>query len=379
MTTPPAYLAILGRQPELGLIELESLLGANNVAGFGDHALIHTLPDIDRLGGTIKLGRVIARLPKQGLDRLEFNLSLLPRSESKLTFAVSSYGLKLAPRELEAFGLGLKKLLKADGSVRLVTPKPGSNELSAAQLKFNRLPEAGFELLIVSDGRELVLALTEAVQDIDAYTARDHERPARSAKVGMLPPKLAQILINTTHAEAVYDPFCGTGVILQEALLMGRGAYGSDLEDEMVQATRTNLAWLVERSGELPAWEVKAVDAQHVELPPTPLAIVSEGYLGPNLNSAPNPSDLPALMAPLLQLYRASLANLATQLPTGAEVALCAPAWRLQKGWKALPIIDDIGDLGYTMKDFETVPRSPIVYGRPEQIVGRALILLKKV
>ena len=93
----------------------------------------------------------------------------------------------------------------------------------------------------MSDGRELVIALTEAIQDIDAYTARDRERPARSAKVGMLPPKLAQILVNSAQGSAIYDPFCGTGVILQEALLMGHEAYGSDLAAEMVDATRTNL------------------------------------------------------------------------------------------------------------------------------------------
>jgi hypothetical protein len=374
-----SHIAILGRQPELGLIELESVLGPKRVVAFGRQALLATAPEIDRLGGTVKLGRIIARAPKQRLDRLEFNLADLPRREGKLTFAVSSYGLTLAPRELEAYGLGLKKQLKADGSVRLVLPKPGTHQLTAAQLKFNHLPEAGFELIIVSDGHELIMALTEAVQDIDAYTARDRERPARSASVGMLPPKLAQILINTTKALAVYDPFCGTGVILQEALLAGREAYGSDLADDMVAATRTNLEWLAVQTADLPTWGVKQADAQAVTLPKGPLAIVSEGYLGPNLMSTPQPEQLTEIMTPLLKLYRSTLAHLSRQLPAGADVAICAPAWRLKDRWKILPIVDDITDLGYTMRDFESVPRGPIVYGRPGQIVGRALILLKKV
>ncbi len=371
--------AILGRQPELGLIELESVLGRGQVAAFGQHAVTTSLLEIDRLGGTIKQGRIIARLPKQRLDRLAVETALLPRPNGKLTFAISSYGLSLAPRELEAFGLSLKKVLKATSPVRLVLPKPGSNELTAAQLKFNGLPGAGFELLLVSDGHEIVVALTEAIQDIDAYSARDHERPARSAKVGMLPPKLAQILINTTSAETVYDPFCGTGVVLQEALLMGRRAVGSDLETEMVEATRTNLEWLASRSDKLPLWDVSRADAREVRLPGEPLAIVSEGYLGPNLSGEVHRDNLREIIDPLLNLYRKTLANLASQLPSGAELALCAPAWHQKDVWRVLPIIDEIGDLGYTVKDFETVPHGPIVYGRPGQAVGRALILLKKV
>jgi len=377
------HLAILGRQPELGLIELESILGSSSVAPFGQHALVAGELIFGNLGGSIKLGRIIARLPRTRLDHIDLEttlLPLLPRNGTKLIFAVSSYGLSLAPRELEAFGLSLKKKLKAFGSVRLVTAKPGTNELTAAQLKFNRLPQAGFELLIASDGRELVLALTEAVQDIDSYTARDYARPARSAKVGMLPPKLAQILINTTQVAPVYDPFCGTGVVLQEALLMGRSAAGSDLDDEMRQATQTNLEWLGEHFyGTLPDWSVTQADAQLLQLPDPAVAVVSEGYLGPNLTGAPHPDDLPGLVTPLLDLYRNTLRNLASQLPSGAELALCAPAWRIGKAWRALPIIDEAADLGYTVKVFKTVPRSPLVYGREGQAVGRALILLKKV
>jgi tRNA (guanine10-N2)-dimethyltransferase len=373
------YIAILGRQPELGLIELESILGRGEVVAFGAHAFVSSLPPIDRLGGTIKQGRIIARLPRQRLDKLQIDTTLLPRPEGKLTFAVSAYGLKLVPRELEAFGLSLKKVLKASGSVRLVLPKPGSDELTAAQLKFNGLPEAGFELLLVGDGQEIIVALTEAVQDIDAYTARDYERPARSATVGMLPPKLAQILINTVHGPTIYDPFCGTGVILQEALLMGREANGSDLEDEMVEATRTNLNWLAGRTADLSPWGVMQADATKVQLPDKPLAIVSEGYLGPNLTGEAHRDDLRGLIEPLLELYRDSLANLARQLPSGAEVSICAPAWRQKDSWKVLPIVDEITNLGYTIKDFEVVSRSPIVYGRAGQAVGRALILLTKV
>jgi tRNA G10 N-methylase Trm11 len=374
----PTHFAILGRQPEIGLIELESLLGSDCIEPYGRHALLTSPPDLSRLGGSIKIGRIIARLPLQKLDKLGVDFTQLPRPEEKLTFGVSSYGLRVTSRELEAYGLSVKKLLRAQNSVRYVAPKNGSTELTAAQLKFNRLPDSGFELVILTRHNEMILGLTEQVQDIDAYAARDYDRPARSASVGMLPPKLAQILINTTSSTGVYDPFCGTGVVLQEALLMGKFATGSDLSKEMVVASTTNLNWLAE-THDLPSWSIREADAKSVKLSDTNVSIVSEGYLGPNLTREPTPSERSALVQELLPLYRSTLKNLYNQLPNGAEVSLCAPAWRIDGRFRPLEIIDEAVKLGYTIKVFETAPNRTIIYGRDNQIVGRALILLKKV
>ena len=86
----------------------------------------------------------------------------------------------------------------------------------------------------------------------------------------MLPPKLAQIIVNLATGNAttagtadsrdsksddkvgrqnttVLDPFCGTGVILQEAALMGYKVYGTDLEPRMVDYSKANLDWLSQR------------------------------------------------------------------------------------------------------------------------------------
>ena len=41
-------------------------------------------------------------------------------------------------------------------------------------------------------------------------------------------------------------PFCGTGVLLQEALL-GYAAYGTDIEKRMIDYSRRNLNWLTEK------------------------------------------------------------------------------------------------------------------------------------
>lgn len=72
---------------------------------------------------------------------------------------------------------------------------------------------------------------------------RDYGRPARDARVGMLPPKLAQIMLNLSVKDeksgTVLDPFCGTGVLLQEAALAGFDFIGSDIEPRMVEMTLT--------------------------------------------------------------------------------------------------------------------------------------------
>ncbi|MBW4061888.1 hypothetical protein HJC99_04940 [Candidatus Saccharibacteria bacterium] len=376
--TATTHLAILGRQPELGLLELESLLGADNITLFGKKASLFSGDvSINRLGGVIKIGDVLYSGPT--IDVLEAPIDWLGlgRGERKTTFGLSFYGPSVNPRLVLATGLELKKRLRQAGPVRLVSPTTGT-DLTAAQLHHNNVLGEGFELMVMVSGSQMVVARTTAVQDIDAYAARDHARPARSAKVGMLPPKLAQVLLNTTSAPVIIDPFCGTGVVLQEALLTDRSAYGSDLAPEMEAATRTNLEWLAtQTSTPLPAWQVNTADARKATLPTSEAAVVSEGYLGTNLTAMPGSTQLAELEAEITALYRASLLNWARQLPSGAEIALCLPNWRVQGGWKTPSVVDDLYKIGYTTKVFKHVP-GPVRYARPDQIVGRQFLLLTR-
>jgi tRNA G10 N-methylase Trm11 len=371
-------IAILGRQPEFGLVELESLLDADGIQPWGRYgALLDSEPDINHLGGTQKLGRILYQGPTRDLGELPLDLAALPLREGKTNFGLSYYGLKATPRFVLQTGLTLKKRLRNRGSLRLVTPQAGTS-LSAAQVKFNGLIHKGFELLIVINKQQMVVALTTQLQDIDGYAARDYGRPSRSAKVGMLPPKLTQIMINTTTAPLVYDPFCGTGVVLQEALLLGRQANGSDSSEAMVAATQENLDWLHGLRPELPRGTATRADAREVKLPTEPLAIVSEGYLGPNLNSIPKADQLKELQVELSTLYTEALCHWHGQLPPGAEIAITAPVWRVHGGREDTGIIDRLPDLGYTLSSFAHCNSRDLVYRRPDQTVGRQLLILRK-
>jgi tRNA (guanine10-N2)-dimethyltransferase len=371
------YMAILGRQPELGLVELESLLGADAVQPFGRQAaLVNSELDVSRLGGTVKAGVVIYHGPAQRLQDFPIDLAALPRRKAKTPFGLSVYGGRVSPGELLSTGLTLKQQLKAGGSVRFVRPAQGT-VLTAAELVHNRVLEDGFELMVVYAGAAMVVARTTGVQDIGWYSRRDYGRPARSAKVGMLPPKLAQVMVNTTKGKVVADPFCGTGVVVQEALLLGREAWGCDLEPQMVEAAAANLEWLGQQvPAPLPAFQISQSDARSATLP-SDCSVVSEGYLGPNLSHSPAPAQLDKIRAGLRDLYKAALASWPRQLPSGAEITLCAPAWRVGKEWRELGLIDELGHLGYTRKSFLHVPE-PVLYARDDQIVGRQILMLRK-
>lgn len=372
------YLAILGRQPELGIMELEAKIGSDNVRQFGrTTALLESSLNLNELGGTIKLGRVLYRGPSRDINEAPINIDDLPLREGKTNFGLSYYGLQANTRFVSTTGIALKKRLRTRGSIRFIAPQTGLS-LSAAQVKFNGLLRNGFELLVATRRQEMIVAITEQIQDIDWYAVRDYERPTRSAKVGMLPPKLAQIMVNTTAAPEVYDPFCGTGVILQEALLSGRTAAGSDAAPDMVQASQDNLAWLDKQRSNLGAWSIQEADARSVQLPAGPIAVVSEGYLGPNMVRISTAAQLNPIIKELRELYADSLRNWATQLPTGAEVTITAPVWQMAEGWKSLGVIDLLPDLGYTLRQFAHIKSDALIYRRPNQFVGRQLLILRK-
>ncbi len=380
-------LAILGRQPALGIAELESLFGSENVVPVGKQAV---LLDIDpkevtfnRLGGTMKLAKLLTSIPSTHWPDIENYLaSMIPEHlqyvpEGKFKLGLSAYDLNISASRLNAAGLKLKKVIKnSSRSVRIIPNK--ESELNSAQVLHNNLTgPTGWELLLIKDGDRTVLAQTVAVQDIDAYAARDQARPKRDARVGMLPPKLAQTIINLTNPSekaVVLDPFCGTGVVLQEALLMGYHSYGTDLEPRMIEYSQINLEWLTAPKDR---WHLAVGDATSYVWKPFDV-IAGETYLGRPFSALPAPDVLNQVIKDVDTIHRKFLQNVARQTKPGFRMCIAVPAWKTNSGFKHLKTLDNLTDLGYTRSVFKHARNEDLIYYREGQVVGRELVVLTR-
>ena len=360
------YLAVLGRQPEISLAELESLFGSvqkicSNLAEFQSA----TETNINRLGGTLKLARPITISPLEYLQNLP---------EGKITLGLSDYGENSA-RKVGTEALKFKKILSRHGrSVRIIPNR--EPVLSTATVFHNHLGTKKNHLELIKYHKNWYVGC--GVQDINAYTRRDQKRPARDAKVGMLPPKLAQILINLcgplpTKAR-VLDPFCGTGVILQEATLMGYTPYGTDLNERMIAYSRKNLNALSEKAFSFSLGVQDATTATW-KLPIS--AVASEIYLGPPLDHIPTDVELAPIKQEIGSLLLRFLKNLSAQIDSGTPVTLAIPAWlRPDDDYQTLDLLDEITKLRYNVKRYAS--DSDLLYHREGQVVARQLITLRK-
>jgi tRNA (guanine10-N2)-dimethyltransferase len=387
------HIAMLGRQPKLGVAELERIYGADAVTPLrdADAALLDVdvdASDLQRLGGSVKLAKVLTTLDttdwrvveKYLAKTIPEHLKYVP--EGKFRLGLSVYGMDMPADMINATNLRLKKVIKATGrSVRVVPNK--SSFLNSAQVIHNQLTgPVGMELILVRRGRQLILAQAVAEQDIDAYAARDQARPYRDAFVGMLPPKLAQIMINLARpAEntTVLDPFCGTGVVLQEALLMGYSAYGTDLSEKMVDYSKKNLDWLSEvyhLSSNVRLEQADAMDAKWYQ----PLgAVVCETYLGQPFSAPPSPAKLEQVRGNCDHIISEFLKNLSGQIESGTPLCLAVPAWQDRDGrFTHLTIIKKLDGLGYKQLALKHVDAKDLLYYRPDQVVARELLILEK-
>jgi tRNA (guanine10-N2)-dimethyltransferase len=387
----PKTLAILGRQPKLGLAELESLYGERHIRAL-ENAAILDLPTQEiafkRLGGTIKLAQILTTLPNNNwqsilqylIDKIPEHMQFQPAG--KFTLGISVYGLRVPLSEQIKGLMTIKRSIRSTGkSVRIIPNKAPA--LNSAQVLHNKLTTKGaWELLLVKDGPKTILAQTIFVQDIEAYGARDQARPARDARVGMLPPKLAQTMVNLANPPkegVVLDPFCGTGVLLQEAILMGYSVLGTDLEERMIEYSKKNLVWLIKNYDlESIDYHLEQGDATNHNWPDNISAVASEIYLGRPLTKVPPSEDLYKIAGDVNTIFKKFLHNLAPQIKPGTRLALAVPAWRTKNGFVNLPALDNLSDLGYNQLDFRSAASKELVYFREDQVVARQLIVLEK-
>lgn len=386
------YIALLGRQPALGIAELERVFGGNNVTPLSNLA---ATVDTDRLeiqdlGGALKAGVVTIDIAsgdwhKVNQKIVQYYTREWASFEGKITLGLSAYGFDVDPREVQKVGLILKqKLKKTGGSLRLVPNQEAA--LSTATSHHNKLGLAPnkVELLIVrAKNGKIVIAESTGAQNITAYTKRDQERPKRDAFVGMLPPKLAQIMINLAHPAPrarILDPFCGTGVILQEAALLGYGVYGSDLAEKMVRYSRENLNWLADTHHLRFDFDLHEGDAMNTQWQQPIDAVVAETYLGQPFSAPPSPAKLEEVRKNCNHILTEFLKNLAPQIESGTPVCIAIPAWRSKEGhFTHLPLIATIAQLGFKPHEFNNISQNDLLYFREDQVVARELLILTKI
>lgn len=380
------YMALLGRLWKLSLAELEEGLGekcgsslrAQNLDKTGVVATFESenAPDIRRFGGVQKFGELIG-----GFAEAREFLVALP--EGKITLGVSDFRRGANGFKAQGEALKLKKMLQRRGrSVRVLQNKDAV--LSTATSHHNQLAEKPNHVeIMILNGEYYKLT---GVQNITEYAKRDQARPARDAKVGMLPPKLAQILINLCgelpKGAKLLDPFCGTGVVLQEALLNGYRALGTDVNPRMVEYTERNLRWICEEKGLKPEFEVAEGDATSFdwrgkfgEID----AVAAEAFLGQPMSQPPAEIKLKQEKQRCREIILGFYKNLAGQIKQGTPVVVAIPAWLRPSGeYERLKILDEVEKLGYNVVKFRNLGQEDLLYYREGQIVAREIIVLRK-
>lgn len=298
------YKFIFGNAPELAQAEL---------AAVGQELPPQDL--IKRLGGTVKI------------------VEVLPQDIKLSEIITGDFGISDLTGKLNI--LKLCKDIKAEIGKRFVLPQKDS-VLSSVVVRKQKLTE-----IVIGDGW---MGKTVAVQDFEDWGKRDYGRPCASGHIGMLPPKVARMMVNIAKASYILDPFCGTGTVLMEALTIGLKAVGSDINPQQIEKTKKNLEWLGYKA------ELFCLDATRIsEKVKNVDAIVTEPDLGPRDN--------------LEKLYVNCFENWRKVLKPDGRIVIALPFVK--------NVLDKAQSMGYTLVG------GPYIYARPQAIIKRNIIVLK--
>lgn len=373
----PTYLCVLGSTPELSLAELKSVLPDQKVelihAGIASVELEtdqRAMEIMDVLGGTIKILRheqtVTTTTPTELTSLV---VETLAHGEGKVTFSVAEIGRDHLPKiELT----DIKQQLKDQGISARYVEGPRAGLSASVLLHHSQVKECVF----IQTDTGVILGKTVAIQNIDEWTHRDRSKPYADRRKGMLPPKVARMMVNLATRGVVggtlYDPFCGTGTVLAEALLMGCHVIGSDLDETAAQGTETNLSWLKETYDVRGQSRVFASDVTQVhpsQFPQPVEYIVTEPFLG---KQTPRPEQLANIFKGLEKLYLGAFKAWTKILADNARIVIIFPRVQVGKHTAHLKsLIDKLDTLGYTMES------EPLNYHRPNAVVERDIHIFK--
>lgn len=399
----PIFAFSLGREFKLSVAEIASVCGFGSIISVSPQlALVRfdtrekAIEAFAKLGGSIRLFEIQSEcvFGEYATKSTEYYKRVMSK-EGKHSFALASVGLDLPLGELS---LRVKKFLRHDDlSVRACNTT--DRTINAAAFKKGKLSETLLETAYLQVDKQGYFAVTLACQDVDAFAGRDMNK-GRDMEVGMLPPKLARMMVNLVSGRGsaetadaakhsfvpkrIYDPFCGLGTVLIEAFDLGfRDLLGSDLSEKMAESTAKALEPLCDPIDA--AYRTFPQDAKKVASNPEFLrgaAIVTEGYLGEIQSaktiSAASVADQKKLLYPIYEGFFQGL----RQLDFKGTVVMCVPFWEVDGKYvffeEFFEVLKKYGFYSDSLlpKEFsvQATKFGSLLYKRPGQTVGREIV-----
>lgn len=377
------YYFFLGNTPDLSLLELKTLypgkfdLITASIAAYDAELDLATL---SRLGGTRKVAKSLATVELKDLTPKLIELIASDKASAQGGSAVGGKNIALT----DYADLGIERSVfhaiksGVERSIRFVSLDTTEHELLMLShqhvSEFNILPSGRLP------AGELVITKTVWIYDAEDWVSRDRNKPYRDIKRGMLPPKVARIMVNlATQGQSgltLADPFCGTGTVLAEALMIGCHVVGSDTNPDAISGTKSNLSWVLSNRPvtQLPHYSVTLADATHFHEVVTSVdCIATEPYMGPLLDER-NPSSLERIKniaKGLDKLYRGAFKSFHKSLPAGGRVVMSIPTFQVYGRSLETISIDTLSTLGYNYI-------SAVPYSKPGAAVIRNITILEK-
>lgn len=333
------YFVIIGKNPWLTKEEL-AYIQASDIQLIQTRVRILNTPMPEKLSqiwGIIKRGKVLTK--EEALDQLI--------GKKILWCADMQLALKLK-REYKLKRVKLVEFIKTDKEVK----------------------NKGIELMHASGIRGIV----EWRQEIPLYEAIDFEKPGRSMQVGMMPAKLAHIMLNMalTHTKSetpiIRDPFCGTGTTMMLANHFGYDTVGSDIEtkrSEKNMSRRSTQPYATKHTA-----DVYTQDAtkpfENINKDKT-YCIVSEWWLWPIVTKNTSLGRMSEYQEQIERLYTQAMHTICTSFPKHTSMCFSLPRYDGLDNTIASQLTAIASKYGYTCKTLEET------YHRKDQNVHRQI------
>jgi tRNA G10 N-methylase Trm11 len=373
----PTFYLLFGNTPELSLAEVKAVVKVavepvtHHIARvqLADEATAKSLQET--LGGTVKIYLEHQLLPRttspEGL--LPYIAEIISKSQHR-QFSLAEFNRDHLPPLAEQ---DVKNELKKSGVMTRYRQDSRQGLSAAVLIHETNLIEVG----IINVADQIAVTELVATQNIDDWTIRDRHKPYADRKKGMLPPKVARMMVNLgigtldvpLDQVSLYDPFCGTGTVLMEAAALGcKTLVGSDNDAVAIQGTQLNLDWYTQAQNWSGQSRATVSDVTKMVWPaelPKPNVIVTEPFLG---KPKPQLTQLDGIFKGLEKLYWGAFRHWVHLMANPTIIVMVLPTVQTPKRTYTLAsLIDKMASLGYTMVS------EPILYHRPQAIVQRQI------